>query len=137
MNIIQRKQTCYTQEVNLLYQAIHFVFNNFKYTLYNVSYSTVVPQQKYSLQGRTKYGYFNYFHERTFDHTQRISSTLTHNRCTFKYPSWAHLCDPSLDCTANLQLLQQQPEVHIKVFIRIRLYPTFCWVFTQLYFFVN
>ena len=28
--------------------------------------------------------------------------------CTFKYPSWANFCSPSLDCTSNLQLLKLQ-----------------------------
>ena len=31
---------------------------------------------------------------------------IMHNRCTFKYQSWANLCGSSLDCTANLQLLK-------------------------------
>ena len=35
-------------------------------------------------------------------------SVDTHNWCTFQYPSWVNLSGPSLDCTANLQLLKRR-----------------------------
>ena len=36
---------------------------------------------------------------------------FTSHRCTFEYPSWVNLCSPTLDCTANLQLLKRQRSV--------------------------
>ena len=48
----------------------------------------------------------NPFHPNTnVDLLYFLSYTFTHNWCTFKYPSWANICGPSLDCTANLQIL--------------------------------
>ena len=39
---------------------------------------------------------------------------LSHNRCTFEYPSRANLCGPSLNCAANLQFQNRQPCVTLK-----------------------
>ena len=33
-------------------------------------------------------------------------TSITPHRCTFEDPSWANHCSPTLDCTANLQLLK-------------------------------
>ena len=39
---------------------------------------------------------------------------LSYNRCTFKYPSRANFCGPSLNCAANLQFQKRQPCVTLK-----------------------
>ena len=45
-------------------------------------------------------------------HTANQDVHATLHWCTFEYPSWANLCSPTLDCTANLQLVEQQRSVN-------------------------
>ena len=51
-------------------------------------------------------------------HNFQLRTQFTLHRCTFEYPSWVNLCGPTLDCTANIQILKQQRSVNSHVWCK-------------------
>ena len=52
-------------------------------------------------------------------------TSITPHRCTFEDPSWANHCSPTLDCTANLQLLKLCVNINmlcVKIYILRKTY---------------